>query len=146
MAALGFIPPAVTRAFADDAIFSTCGKYSLVEGELVGEYLGEFPTGPYGRQDIGLVVYEVTGNTAKVLWAWANGTKEYAGRDGCHRGEASVTTSTMTGNPTLVIKFPKSWGGKWAEITFSPSTERVSVGFHNAQGGLSQGYVLPTEK
>lgn len=141
MAALGCI-----RAIADNSIFSTCGSYRLGEGKFIGEYVGEFPDGRYGRQDIGLVVYEVTGDTAKALWAWANGTKEYAGKNGCYRGDAGITTSSMTGTPTLEIKFPDSWGGKWVEFTFSSSTDRVSVGFHNAKGGLSQGYVLPIEK
>ena len=123
---------------ANLAVFSTCKGIKLGNGKLVGRYVGKFDD-QWGSQDIGLVVSSQTGDTAEVRWAWANGVKAYAGRNGCRKSRAKITTSSMTGNPMLVIKFP---GGKRADITFSSSSDRVSVNYHNtATGGLSQGYV-----
>ena len=127
---------------ADLAVFLTCGNIKLGKGEYVGRYVGKFDD-QWGSQDIGLVVASQKGNTAQVRYAWANGTKAYAGKNGCHKRSAKITTSSMTGNPMLVIEIGNS---RRVEAVFSPSTDRVSINFRNtANGGLSQGYVLPID-
>lgn len=127
---------------ADLSVFSTCGRYELGQGKFVGRYVGKFDD-KWGKQEIGLVVSGQTGDTAQVLWAWANGTKSYRGRNGCRSRTANITTSSMTGNPMFVFK-PRN--GRRVEVTFSPSTDRVGINFHNTtNGGLSQGYMKPIE-
>jgi peptidoglycan hydrolase-like protein with peptidoglycan-binding domain len=127
---------------ADMAVFSTCESYRLGDGEFVGLYVGKFDDN-WGSQNIGLVVSGQTGNTAKVLWAWANGTGEYPRSKGCRGYDAEITTNSMTQNRMIVFELGNE---RRVEVTFSSSTDRMSVNFHNtANGGLSQGYVVPID-